>query len=347
MKITALLICFSLLTTTQTSTTANNKYIPYEIYIHNDKNNAPLEKDKCMKGAYISDENNYSNIKSFEEYTGVNNDIYISSIKKDSDLPTREIVDCYAKNKIPMIILKKDVGISKADSIAKACGNMNISMFVQIESNDITAYECIANIFRTYAPKAVLIYSINADKSDFNFPKSNLADWIGINISEKTSSGYIISQYENVAKWCNYLQDKTVMLNISVPNFSTDRCNYLYKEASNEIERLYYLGAEFSNIGAINYLSTIEKDNGIIVRNCRITESPMVTAAYKHGTAVINTNRYWSKSPHIAYVKGDNVIVSNTILDELNKKGNYINSGYSFIKADGFNKSERKIFVKY
>ena len=347
MKIISLFLCLSLLTTTQNNIRINNKYIPYEIYIHNEKDTAPLEQAKCMKGAYINDENNYSNIKSFEEYTGVSNDIYVSVITKDSDLPTRDIVNCYAKNKIPMLILKKDIGISKATSIAKACGSMNISMFVQIDSNDITSYECIANIFRTYAPKSVLIYSINVDKLDFKYPKYNNIDWVGINISEKISSGYIVSQYENVAKWCTYLKDKTIMLNISVPNFSTDRCNYVYKEASDEIERLYYLGLEFSNIGAINYLSTIEKDNGIVIRNCRITENPMITAAYKNGVSVINSNRYWSKSPYIAYVKDDNVIISNRVLDELNKKGKYINSGYSFIKADGFNKSERKIFVKY
>lgn len=347
MKIFSLLMCLSLITATQPNININQKYVPYEIYIHNEKNIAPLETAKCMKGAYINDENNYNNVKSFEEYTNINNDIYVSIIQKDSDLPTREIVDCYAKGKIPMLILKKDIGISKATSIAKACGNMNISMFVQIDSKDILAYECIANIFRIYAPKSVLIYSINVDKQDFNFPKANLADWIGINISEKLNNGYIASQYENTAKWCDYLKDKTIMLNISVPNFSTEKCNYVYKEASDEIERLYTLVEKFSNVGAINYLSMLEKDNGIIIRNCRITENPMLTSAYKKGISIINSNRYWSKSPYIAYVKGDNVIVANNILDELNKKGKYINSGYSFIKADGFNKSERKIFVKY
>lgn len=351
MKFAILLILLSLFGINKGSESAvvtqKSNYLPYEIYTENSKEKAPLEKDKCMSGAYIYDENNYGDIKSFESYTGTNNDIYISILSKGDNFPIREIVDCYAKGKIPMLEIEKDFGSSQAMAAAKMCGKLDIPMFVEIKSESKSVYECLAEIFRTYAPKTVLVYGINSSDTSYEFPSQELVDWVAVNAREKMKNGLIMSEYENISKWCSYFNDKTIMLNISVPNFSTDRCNYAYSEAANEISRLYSLVSEYNNIGAINYISLIEKSDGIVSCNYRITEHPLITGAYKGGMANLISNRYWNKTPFVAYVSDNRVIVSNDTIKSLGLKGKFINSGYSEINVSGFNKSERKVFVKY
>lgn len=351
MKIALIFVCLGFLgfNTVDKTLPVNEtqKYLPYEIYTEgSDRQKAPFEKDECMTGAYIKEENNYSGIKGFEDYTAIENHIYITRVKKGDNLPLSDILDCYAKGKIPMLELTGDYGSTNAMSAAKALGNMNIPMFVEIKNCSSNVYNCLAEIFREYAPKTVLVYGINSSSNDYSFPKENLVDWVALNACEKMNNGIIVSEYENISKWCNYFKDKTIMLNISVPNFSTDRCNYAYKEASDEITRLYSLVMEYSNIGAVNYISCIEKNNGIVSANYRITENIMLTSAYKRAVENIASNRYWNKTPYVAYVSDNNVLVSNDAVIELGVKGEYINSGYSYINVSGFNKSERKVFVK-
>lgn len=350
MKFAVLLFCLSFLGinigSEPAAVTEKSNYLPYEIYMENNKEKAPLEKDKCMSGAYIYDENNYGDIKSFESYTGVNNDIYISILSKGDNFPMREIVNCYAKGKIPMLEIQRDFGSSQAMAVAKMCGNLDIPMFVELKSEDKYVYECLAEIFRTYASKVVLVYGIDSSDTSYDFPNQELVDWVALNAREQMKNGCIVSEYENIAKWCSYFKDKTIMLNVSVPNFSTDRCNYAYSEAANEILKLYSLVSEYNNISAINYISCIEKSNGIVSCNYRITEHPMLAGAYKSGLSNLTTNRYWNKTSFVAYVSDNRVIASNETIEILGLKGKFINSGYSEISVNGFNKSERKIFVK-
>ncbi len=345
MKFTLLLICLSISQFTADEV-KKSEYLPYEIYMENyDREKAPLEKDVCLKGAYIGDENNYADIKAFENYIDIENDIYISRVSKGENLPLREITECYAKGKIPMIEIKGDYGISQSMAAAKTLGNMNIPIFVEIRS-DADVYNCLADIFREYAPRAVMVYGMDTDNTTYDYPKEELVDWVGLNAEEKTHNGYIISEYENISKWCGYFKDKAIMLNISVPNFSTDRCSYVYNEAANEITRLYDLVSEYSNIGAVNYISCVKKNDGMVSCNYRITENILLTGAYKKSVENMTNNRYWSKTPYVAYVSDKKVIVSNDALKSCKISGKYINSGYSEINASGFNKSERKVFVK-
>lgn len=346
MKFALLLICLSISQLDTASEHKRPEYLPYEIYMENyNREKAPLEKDVCMKGAYIGDENNYADIKSFENYVDIDNDIYVSRVSKGENLPLREITDCYAKGKIPMVELKGDYGSSQAMAAAKVLGNMNVPVFVEIKSS-ADVYNCLAEIFREYTPRAVLVYGIDSRSINYDFPKEELVDWVAINAEEKMQNGYIMSEYENISKWCNYYKDKTIMLNISVPNFSTDRCSYVYSEAANEIKRLYKLASEYNNIGAFNYISCIEKNNDMVSCNYRITENILLTSAYKLAAENLTNNRYWSKTPYIAYVSDKRVIVSNEALKSCKIGGKYINSGFSEINVSGFNKSERKVFVK-
>lgn len=349
MKIIALVLCMSFFGinfgSNETNETEVREFVPYQIYVKNEKEKAPLESDKCMSGVYIGEENMYSDIKSFEEKTGVNNDIYISRIFPGDDFPTGSIIDCYAKGKLPMLVIEKGFGSSQIDSVAKMCGSFDISMLVEIKTEDKYIYECFAEIFRTYAPKTVLAYGISSSVTGYDFPKEELVDWVAVEAKEKMSEGNIVSEYENIARQCSYFKDKTVMVNISVPNFSIEKCNYAYKEAADEISRLYSLALEYNNIGALNYISLIEKKDNMVSCNYRITENEQLINSFKSGVLSLVSDRYWSKTPYVAYVKDDMVLVSNSVIKNINAEGKFVNSGFSEINPNGFNKSERKVFV--
>ena len=352
MKIIALVLCLSFFginfgesKTNENNETEVREYMPYQIYVRNEREKAPLENDKCMSGVYIGEENMYSDIKSFEEKTGVINDIYISRIFPGDDFPAGSIIECYAKGRLPMLVIEKGFGSSQIDSVAKMCGSFDISMLVEIKTDDKYVYECFAELFRKYAPKTVLAYGIDSSVTEYDFPKESLVDWVAVEAKEKMSEGSIVSEYENIARQCSYFKDKTVMVNISVPNFSIEKCNYVYKEAAEEISRLYSLALEYNNIGALNYISLIEKKDNMINYNYRLTENEELISAFKSGTDSLVSDRYWSSTPYVAYVSDNSVLVSNSVIKSMDIKGKFINSGFSEINPSGFNKSERKVFV--
>lgn len=349
MKIIALILCMSIFGISFGEKEIKEKevkdFVPYQIYVRNERKKAPLENDKCMSGVYIWEENMYSDIKSFEEKTGTDNDIYISRLFPGDDLPAGRIIECYAKGKLPMILIEKGFGSSQIETIARMCGNFDISMFVEIKTDDKYIYECFAELFRKYAPKTVLVYGIDSSVTEYNFPDENLVDWVAVDVKEKMNGENIISEYENIARQCCYFKDKTIMLNISVPNFSIEKCSYIYKEAAEEIGRLYSAALEYSNIGAVNYISYIEKEDDMVNYNYRITENEQLMSAFKYGTDSLVSDRYWSAVPYVAYVGNNTVLVSNSAIKSMNIKGKFVNSGFSEINPSGFNKSERKVFV--
>lgn len=350
MKIAVLMLCFSFfgINIGKEPVVQEEKavYEPYEIYMRNEREKAPLEKNTCMSGAYIKEENIFSDIKAFEEKTGVNNDIYVYYLRQGDNFPKSDIIQCYAKGKIPMLIIEGNFGSSQIESIAEICGNLDISMFVEINSQNKYIYECFAELFRKSAPKAVLVYGINSSDTKFDLPDEKLVDWVSINVDEKTSGSNIISEYENTARLCNYYSKKAVILNIKVPNFSIEKCSYIYNEAANEISALYSLALDYNNIGVINYISCVEKYENIINYNYRITENDILISAYKIGVLALSSDRYWFRTPYIAYVSEKNTIVNKDTADILKLNKRFINSGFYEIKPEGFNKSERKVFVK-
>lgn len=346
MKILSLVLCISLLEQSVgvNENIVENEYVPYQVYVENTGYNT--EDDKCMTGAYISDENACSSIKKFEEYTGVNCDMYVSIMRAGDDFPLSEITDAWGKGKLPVIILEKGFGISQAETVAKMCGKFNMFMIVEIKTDDIYVYECIGDMFRKYAGKARLAWSVDAEDTQYNMPDESLVDIVAVEIKEIMAGGSIVSEYEDGARQCEYFSGMDIILNVSVPNFSTEGCKYVYNEAACEIGHIYSLACEYGNVTGINYISTVEKRNNMTDVNYRITEDESIVKAFAQGCAKAKNERIWVRTPYIAYVKGPVVILSNRGVRELGLKGKYINSGYSYVNVSGFNKTERKVFVK-
>ncbi len=303
---------------------------PYIICAESEHISAPLENEKCMSGAYIEEDIPYNEIDAFEKKIRAEEDIYIHYIKKGEDFPMSFVVNCYAKGKIPMLVLGGDSEYEQAYSIAEICGSLDLPMFIELDyDGDIEKYNSHSALFRGYAPKTALVFGFDADREGYALPED--ADWIAVNAFESMSKGTIDSEYENIQRLCRAYSDRSVMLNIAVPVFTADKCNYAVKEACNEIENLYSLASEQSNIGAVNYISMSRQKDGRREYSSRLSESESIMYTYGKAVSSIPAVRYYNDTPYVGYVIGDRVIVTENTALLTNAKD--IGTKYSNLKA--------------
>ncbi len=285
---------------------------PCAVWVESEHTPAIMEKDKCMSGAYIYEDMPYNEIDKFEEKIQAENDIYIYYIKKGEDFPMSFVIDCYAKNRIPMLVLGGDSSYEEVMTIALNCGSLDLPMFVEMDyNNEIEMYDAHSRLFRGYAPKTALVYGFDTDKNTYALPKSENMDWIAVNAFEKMSNGSVDSEYENIARWCDIYRDKSVMVNAAVPVFTDDRCNYAIDEACSEIDNIFSLAADHSNIGAVNYISLSINDEGRRKYSSRLSESDRIMTAYGNAVNSMPDIRYYCSTPYIGYIIGDKAIISS------------------------------------
>lgn len=319
---------------------------PYIICVKQEHKLSSLEEEKCMSGAYIEDDMPYNEIDAFEEKIQAENDIYIHYIKKGEDFPMSFVVNCYAKGKTPMLVLGADSEYEEVCSIAEICGSLDLPMFIELDyNNEIEMYNNHSVIFRGYAPKVALVYGFDVGKEGYALPRD--MDWIAVNAFENMSEGTIDSDCENIQRLCSIYKDRSVMLNIAVPVFTADKCNYAIKEACNEIENIYSLASEQSNIGAINYISLSRQKDDRREYSSRLSESNDIMSAYGKAVAAIPPTRYYTDTPYIGYsIGGQFVVTENTALLTGAKE---IGTKYSNLKVltDYTEDTERKrIYLK-
>ncbi len=321
---------------------------PYEICVESEHAPVLMEREKCMSGACINDDMPYNEIYKFEEKIQAENDIYIYYMKKGEDFPMSFVVNCYAKNRIPMLVLGAESSYEEVMSIALKCGSLDLPMFVEMDyNNEIEMYDAHSRLFRGYAPKTALVYGFSSERKSYALPSSKNVDWIAINAVEKMSNGSIDSEYENIAGWCDIYKNDTVMVNIAVPVFTDDRCNYAINEACREIGNIYSLAASHSNIGAVNYISLSVNEEGRRKYSSRLSESDQIMEAYGAAVKSIPDIRYYSNTPYIGYIIGDKAVVPKETALLLDMECS--STPYSNLKAlsnYSVDKEGRKIYLR-
>ena len=329
-------------------TSVNASMVPYKICSINNKKLAPLEQEICMSGAYIQEDIPYTEIKAFEQKINAINNIYINRINKDDDFPVDFVVDCIAKDKIPLLRVSSEISYNDVMTIALTCGNLNLPMFIELDYNDeIEKYNSHSELFRGYAPKVALVYGFNIDKESYELPNNELYDWVSINASENMTNGTIDSNFLDISRWCNIYKDKSIMISIAIPIFSTNKCNYAIDEACKELENIYNLSEMFNNIGSINYYSYVLTEDDIRTFSSRLSESEKLLQKYGEVINNLPKKRYYNDTPYVGYVINDKIYVTRNVANNLGLKGVF--GGYSDlmeVSEASFDKDLRKIFVK-
>lgn len=345
MKFLGLLLAITILSTSVELEERENLKTPYIVYLENERDLARLEKTSTQSGAYIEDEAIYKDISQFEKATKTENEVYILYIRKGENFPRKRLVEILAKEKTPMLILEKGIGGSQVQKVAEICGDLNVNIFIQIDSDNKYIYECFAEIFRKQCPRAVLVWSVPSFKK-VDPPNKDLYDLVGINAFSERENGEIVSMYEDCELICKRFKESSIMLNVAVANYSIDTCQYNYDLVKMEMEKLYSLPLEYNNIGFVNYISMVKKYENSIVSNYRVTESQDVMNLFSSLVYKMKVDRYFIKSSYVCFVENKKAFMDKNFATLLGIKGEKRENNTVEIRPCGFNKSERKMFVK-
>lgn len=173
----------------------------YNLYTQQDYTLEKFEhKDYIYSGIHLEQKTG-SFINEFEEFTGINNNVYLNTMSITESFPLSWVLSCYANNKAPFITITPS-NISNQDDLnleddlhgvqqnkdfynkqvlldrAKEFGNLNIPMFVNLyplttdifntlnlsKSNSqdyISFIQTASNYFNVYAPNVSLVWSID------------------------------------------------------------------------------------------------------------------------------------------------------------------------------------------
>lgn len=131
--------------------------VPYNLYTACERN--------VLNGAYIEENRpELDNIAAYEHFTGTDNDIYIISVKNDSEKTKNKILECIAQNKTPMLLVGQNTDTQSLYTTAKNIGNYNIPVYVAAACNsedDVYFYKNTADIFRWYIPDVKTVWCCN------------------------------------------------------------------------------------------------------------------------------------------------------------------------------------------
>ncbi len=219
---------------------------PYIINTEAKREKALGEESKCMSGVCIDNEYAFKNISDFENKVNVNNDVYISKIEKAEQFSAGFIIETYSKGKKPMLIIKNISDTAAINKIAQSCGNIGVPMLVALDyGSSSELYNKSAEIFRSNAPKAALMWSIPYNYNTSSAPNPELTDWIVLNYIAKADDKGIVSDIERLKQSIKYFEDKPVAVNVSIDCFSGANHKYYNEKWENEITKIYSLSKDF------------------------------------------------------------------------------------------------------
>lgn len=319
---------------------SSSAFKPYIVNVKSERKKTIGEKDRCMSGVCLDKEYNFSNIGNFERKSGINNDVYVSRISSNDDFSSAFLLECAAQNKIPMIILDKNV--TKIQNIAKECKNISPFMFIALDyENDVALYNKNAAIIKKEAPSIAVMWDIDYDSDLFVMPEK--VDWVLINFSEKIENGVIDSKISELRKAINYFGNYCVALNVSIENFSSEDHKYYIDLWQNEVKSVYSLSNDYENIGLINYVS--DSDVNKSYGSSDISNSNDLSLCLKNVTDTLNPNRRWKSTDVVAYLSDGTAYIDYKEAIKLGFSGKYVNNKFMALKYYDLDDTKQKIFI--
>lgn len=252
-----------------------------------------LEKNvDYFTGIDITEDIKIDGIEQFEEKVCSHNlyadEVYIDEDKKAENF----ILECYAKGKIPYLIIKNREAINQvefkkyADKMAEAIGRYDVALIVEVLENSYyyddsgECYNYLSDKIKEENQKAKTVWSVKFD--DLIFAKDYMpqnADYICIN-------GYFkdIDEAERTFRdFFNFMNtDKRVIIRFGAAVYSSKNCTYTLDEAVKTIDYVYDKVEDNSIFGGIIYMDkNIKPSKKMLYTDYSITLDDTIISKYK------------------------------------------------------------------
>ena len=205
------------------------------------------DSGKLVCGAYIAGTG--VDIAQYEEICGVKNSIYLIGVKKD--YPKSRVMECYARGKIPMLLINRSMPLSRLPALADAAGEYGMPIYICI-GGELRFYRYCAEIFRARCPCAVLVQPVMLSQPAYEFAGTDLADILAVTATFNDANRDPAALYHIIEQ-----ADIPVMINLAVCRYDENGHRYTTLDA---IKTLNYVYAAKNDIGTrlfgINYINT-------------------------------------------------------------------------------------------
>lgn len=261
---------------------------------------SPFEPDAgCLTGAYIVEDRYIGgNMDTFEAMTEKEHDIYEQTMMLGESYPMFWVMECAAKEKIPMLrIYPKDrnhpYDTKALEKTAEAVGKMGIPLLIEFypipssygEAEEYKEfYRRGKEIFRKKAPFSAFIWSVGAEEqtmAEEYYPGDAWVDWIGLHLYEK--GGYQQDGEEKIKNWYyTWQKEKPLLLLPAISHYSSVNATYTEQEGARELMQLYQMLSAYPRIKGVIYQdvnmnadapSKAQRENYLITDNTMMLES--------------------------------------------------------------------------
>lgn len=279
----------------------------YNLYIEEEYELSKFEpSDKIYKGIYLEQQES-GFVQSFENFTGVNQNVYLRDINLDEDFPLTWVLGCYSNSKAPFITIlpKEDSSLDEIYdeelliSKAKEFGKLDIPMFVnmypiqsdfdivmQDKEKYISFFQNAKNYFSIYAPNVSVVWCVDQkmvyEAREF-YAGDDYVEWIGINIYEDIDENNTLNIMFNELNffYSEFSNSKPIFMNLSISHFGNTSFTYNIENKIQELNRFYNdIPYKYPRIKMINYInqdtfntSKTNKQNYLITDNKQILET--------------------------------------------------------------------------
>jgi hypothetical protein len=202
-------------------------------------------------GAYIAQNKDYAaTIEQYESLCDVKNSIYLVNVV--NDFPKNEVLECYAQNKIPMLLLSDRYNMGMVAQLAEKAGEYNLPLFLCINCNsDVDFYKYCVDMFRIKAPKTKFVQAVEMNESNYTFAGVDYVDYLAINATigaQCCDYGILQAEIEQA--------DVPVMINLAVSHYMEETHSYYYYDKMKTLNYIYGLKEiENDKLYGINYVN--------------------------------------------------------------------------------------------
>lgn len=273
----------------------------YNLYLEDEYELSKFEPISKIYSGIQLEQQNSGFVGSFENFSEVNQNVYLRDMAIDEIFPISWVLGCYSNGKAPFINLlppNEDLNIYSEEFIisrAKEFGKLDIPIFLNVytlserfleEKEDYISFiQNMKNYFEIYSPNVSIVWCIDqriAYKSREFYPGDDYIDWVGVDIYEDIDDSNTLNIMFNELDFIynEFSDKKPIFINLRISHFGNSSYTYNIDAKLKELYRFYNeLPYKYPRLKMINYInidtfnSTLKnKQNYLITDNKQILE---------------------------------------------------------------------------